>query len=414
MNSEKTFKPEILSPAGDINCLKTALDFGADAVYLAGKLFGMRTSSQNFDIADMAKAVELCHERDVKVYVTCNIVAHNEEIKLLPNFIKECAKINIDAFIVSDLGVLSLIKKHAPNVDIHISTQAGVANYETANMLHALGAKRVVLARELSFEEIKEIRDNTDKDLEIECFVHGAMCVSFSGRCLLSSYMTKRDPNRGDCAQPCRWEYELIEKKRPNQGFEIFEEKFDSGRSATYIMNSKDMCMIEHMPKLIKAGISSLKIEGRAKSEYYVASVTSAYRKALDFVLSNEGKELPLEILEEVDKISHRQYSTGFYMGDEPGQNVDDGGYIRTWDVVAVCETWENGVAKLSQRNKFLLGEEVEVLQPKGELIHLTIEEMKDEREKEIESAPHATMTVYIKSEKEIQNGSYIRRKRKL
>ncbi len=412
MKNEIYLKPEILSPAGDIECLKTALDFGADAVYLAGKSFGMRTSSQNFDTEQMEQAVKLCHSQNAKIYVTCNIVAHNEEIKLLPEFIKSCANLGIDAFIVSDLGVLSIVKKYAPNVDIHISTQAGVANYETANMFYDLGAKRVVLARELSFEEIKEIRDNTSSDLEIECFVHGAMCVSFSGRCLLSSYLTNRDANRGDCSQPCRWEYELVEKKRPNESFEIVEEQLESGRSATYIMNSKDMCMIEHIPKLIKAGISSLKIEGRAKSQYYVASVSSAYRKALDFSYDNPNEEIPKEILEEVDKISHRQYSTGFYMGDEPGQNVNDGGYIRNWDVIAICESWENGVAKLSQRNKFLLSEEVEVLQPKADLLHLKIEEMKDERGREIDSAPHATMTVYIKSEKEIKAGSYLRRKR--
>ncbi len=410
--SVNNIKPEILSPAGDMASLKTALDFGADAVYLAGTMFGMRTASKNFDNTQLKEAVELCHGKNVKVYVTCNIIPHNDEVKLLPQFIKDCAEIGIDAFIVADIGVLSLVKQHAPNVEIHISTQAGIANYETANMFYQMGASRVVLARELSLSEIKEIRDNVPKDLEIECFVHGAMCVSFSGRCLLSSYMTKRDANKGDCAQPCRWEYELVEKKRPDERFAIEEERFESGRSATYIMNSKDMCMIENTQKLIDAGISSFKIEGRAKSEYYVACVTNAYRKALDFALANPNKEIPSEIIEEVMKISHREYSTGFYMGDEPGQNNDSGGYIRTWDVVAVCEDWKDGVAKLTQRNKFLLGEELEVLQPGEDNIVLTAEDMKDERGREIDSTPHAMMVVYIKSEKEIKKGAYLRRAR--
>ena len=296
-------KPEILAPAGDMERLQAAVSFGADAVYLAGQEFGMRTSPNNFTQEELVKAVNLAHENNVKVYLTCNTLPRNDEIDRLPEFIQSVANAGVDAFIVADVGVLQLIKKYAPNVDVHISTQAGVVNYLTARTFYELGANRVVLARELTLDDIAEIRAKTDKNLELEVFVHGSMCVSFSGRCLLSSYLTGRDANRGDCAQPCRWKYNLVEENRPGQFFPVFEEN-----GGTYFLNSRDLCMINHIPEVVKAGATSLKIEGRAKSAYYVAVTTNAYRHALDLFLENNPLEL--WISEELEKISHREYNS--------------------------------------------------------------------------------------------------------
>ena len=330
MEQKRYNAPELLAPVGDMERLISAVRYGADAVYLAGKSFGMRSAPSNFTNEELEEAVKYCHAQGVKVYVTCNILPHNAELAALPAFLEFCQAIGVDAFIMTDLGVMAMAKKYAPNVAIHISTQAGVVNYETANAFYNMGAERVVLARELSFEEIAEIRTKTPKALEIEAFVHGAMCVSFSGRCLLSNYMTGRDANHGDCAQPCRWDYYLIERTRPDQVFTI-----EQDQKSTYVFNSRDMCMIEHIPRLIECGISSLKIEGRAKSAYYVACVTNAYRHGIDAVMN--GEPLPQWVVDETEKISHRAYSTGFYSGHEPGQTVNSGGYIRGWDVAAVC-----------------------------------------------------------------------------
>ena len=341
----------------------------------------------------------------MKVYVTCNILPHNAELAALPAFLEFCQTIGVDAFIMTDLGVMSMAKKYAPNVAIHISTQAGVVNYETANAFYNIGAERVVLARELSFEEIAEIRAKTPKALEIEAFVHGAMCVSFSGRCLLSNYMTGRDANHGDCAQPCRWDYYLIERTRPDQVFTI-----EQDQKSTYVFNSRDMCMIEHIPQLIECGISSLKIEGRAKSAYYVACVTNAYRHGIDAVMN--GEPLPQWVVDETEKISHRAYSTGFYSGHEPGQTVNSGGYIRGWDVAAVCTGEENGMMRLSQRNRFFRGETVSVLEPGEVPYDLTLSEIYNEDMEPIESAPHATMTVYLKTDRKIKESAFLRVKR--
>ncbi len=402
-------KPELLAPVGDMERLVSALNYGADAVYLAGKSFGMRTAPSNFSYEELAEAVRMCHEKGVKVYVTCNTVPHNEELCELPDFLVHCSQIGVDALIVADLGVMEVVKKYAPEIDIHISTQAGVINYETANAFYKLGAKRVVLARELSLPEIKEIREKTPADLEIEAFVHGAMCMSFSGRCLLSSYLTGRDANRGDCAQPCRWEYTLMERSRPGQEFPIEQE-----HGKTFIMNSRDMCMIEHIREVLDCGITSLKIEGRAKSAYYVAAITNAYRKAIDFVYENPDEPIPQWIIDETDKISHREYSTGFYMGTEPGQTTSHGGYIRNYDVVAICESWENGMAKLSQRNRFYKGDTADVLEPMADVFDIKLDEIFDADMNPIEVAPHATMTVYLKTEKPIKAGAYLRVKRKV
>lgn len=400
-------KPELLAPVGDMERLESALNYGADAVYLAGKSFGMRTAPSNFSDEELEEAVKMCHSKGVKVYVTCNTIPHNEELGELPEFLKNCSRIGIDAFIIADLGVMALAKKYAPEVELHVSTQAGIANYETANAFYAMGAKRVVLARELSLPEIKTIRENTPADLEIEAFVHGAMCMSFSGRCLLSSYLTGRDANRGDCAQPCRWEYTLTERNRPGEEFTIEEDK-----GKTFIMNSRDMCMIHHIPELMDCGISSFKIEGRAKSAYYVAAITNAYRKAIDFALDHPGEELPSWIADETDKISHREYSTGFYMGTEPGQNTSSGGYIRHYDVVAICEDWADGMAKLSQRNRFYKGAVADVLQPMDDVFEVSLDEMYNENMEPIDVAPHATMTVYVKTDRPVKKGAYFRIKR--
>ncbi len=400
-----TNKPELLAPVGDMERLTSALDFGADAVYLAGKSFGMRSAPSNFSNEELMEAVKKAHENGVKVYVTCNILPHNHELAELPDFLMYCQEVGVDAFIMTDLGVMAMAKKYAPKVPVHISTQAGVVNYETANAFYNLGAERVVLARELSFTEIAEIRAKTPKELEIEAFVHGAMCVSFSGRCLLSNYLTGRDANHGDCAQPCRWDYYLIERTRPDQPFVIQQDE-----KSSYILNSRDMCLIEHIPQLIDCGISSFKIEGRAKSAYYVACITNAYRNAIDAVTA--GKALPDWVVEETERISHRAYSTGFYSGNEPGQTTESAGYIRKWDVGAVCVGMENDMVKLSQRNRFFRGETVSVLEPGCEPYDIVLNEIFNEDMEPIEAAPHATMTVYLKADREIKKGAYLRVRR--
>ena len=396
-------KPEILAPAGDMERLQAAVSFGADAVYLAGQEFGMRTSPNNFTQEELVKAVKLAHGKNVKVYLTCNTLPRNDEIDRLPEFIQNVANAGVDAFIVADVGVLQLVKKYAPNVDVHISTQAGVVNYLTARTFYELGANRVVLARELTLDDIAEIRAKTDKNLELEVFVHGSMCVSFSGRCLLSSYLTGRDANRGDCAQPCRWKYNLVEENRPGQFFPVFEEN-----GGTYFLNSRDLCMINHIPEVVKAGATSLKIEGRAKSAYYVAVTTNAYRHALDLFLENNPLEL--WISEELEKISHREYNTGFFFGSEPGQIYSNGGYIRNYDVVAVCDGYKNGVMEISQRNKFFKGDTLDVLEPGGKPFNLKVEKIFDEWGNEIESTPHAMQKLFIPTEKKVLPGAYLRK----
>ena len=407
MNENKDIKPaEILSPAGDMEMLLAAVNYGADAVYLAGKEFGMRASPANFDMESLKKAAEICHEKNKKIYLTCNTLPRNDEIKRIPEFLKQAAEAGVDAFIIADLGVLDTAKRVAPNVDVHISTQTGVVNYETARSLYNMGASRVVLARELSLEEIATIRAKTNPNLEIETFVHGAMCMSYSGRCLISQYMTGRDANRGDCAQPCRWKYSLMEEKRKGEYFPVVEQE-----NGTYFFNSKDLCMIEHIPELLKAGITSLKIEGRAKSAYYVAVITNAYKQALlDYYKMGENFELEPWIREEVYKISHRKYSTGFYFGGEPGQIYDNGGYVKDYEVVAVCENYQDGMIEISQRNKFLKGDELEVLMPGKKPFKFTAEKIIDEKGNEMESAPHAMQKLFIPFENEIEKGAYLRK----
>ncbi len=400
-------KLELLAPAGDMERLVSAVRYGANAVYLAGKSFGMRAAPQNFGERELEQAIAFCHENGVKVYVTCNTLPRNGELSELPKFLSLCGELGVDAFIISDLGVLSMAKQYAPRVDRHISTQTGIVNYEAARTCFELGASRVVLAREVTLQEIAEIRTKTPPELELEAFVHGAMCVSFSGRCLLSNYMTGRDANRGQCAQPCRWEYFLTEKERPDRHFTIVQEE-----KGAYIFNSNDLRMIEHIPELAAAGVTSLKIEGRAKSAYYVASVTSAYRQAIDFFEERPGQPLPPEILEETEKISHREYSHGFYFGGEPGQTPDRSQYTRKYELAAVCEGRRGEYIKLRERNRFFRGEIVDILQPGKPSFTAELTELFNEDWDPIEAAPHAEMTVYWKTGAEIAEGAFLRIRR--
>ncbi len=350
-------KPELLSPAGDRERLDMALAYGADAVYLAGNAYGMRAFAGNFGREDLAEAVRLAHAQGVRVHVTCNTLARNGEIAALPEYLEFLDGIGADAVIAAGVDVLSLCKRHAPHVQVHMSTQTGITNYEMARVWRELGASRVILARELSLEEVAEICAKAPRGLEVECFVHGAMCVSYSGRCLLSNYMTGRDAARGACAQPCRYRYSLVEEKRPGEYFPIIQEGGE-----TFILNSRDMCMIDHIPELIQAGVHSLKIEGRAKSAYYAAMTTAAYRHAVDAAAA--GRPLDPVWRAEVDKVSHRHYSTGFWFG-QPGQYTQDARYIRDWQVLAIVkECGGDGNALLSLRNKFAAGDALEVVGP--------------------------------------------------
>lgn len=402
---------ELLSPAGDMERLEAALDFGADAVYLGGKMFGMRAASPNFTPEQLRTACEKAHDLGRRVYLTCNVLPRNREIGELEGFVKEALEAGVDALIVSDIGVFSLVKKYAPDMEIHMSTQTGIVNYAAANEFYEMGAKRVVLARELSLEEIAEIRAKTPKELEIEVFVHGAMCVSFSGRCLLSQYMINRDANRGECAQPCRWGYHLMEEKRPNEFFPIYEDE-----KGTYILNAKDLCMIDHIDKLAEAGVDSFKIEGRAKSSYYVSVVTNAYRRAIDeFLQAPDRFSLSPQIREEVFKVSHRAYCTGFFFGHPKDcQYYENSGYIRDWDVVAIVTGYdsERGMIECVQRNKFLKGSVVELLSPGKAPVRITADELFDENGEAIDSTCHAAMKFYIKCDTEFEKNTIIRMER--
>ena len=350
-------KLELLSPAGDMERLKMSVLYGADAVYLAGTDFGMRSFAGNFTPEELPVAVRYAHDHGVKVHVTVNTMPRNDEVVSLPAYLERLDDAGVDALILADLGAFTLAGKYAPRCERHISTQQSVANYECATAWYDLGAKRVVLARELSLSEISCIREKTPKELEIETFGHGAMCVSYSGRCLLSNYMTGRDSNRGACAQPCRYQYALMEEKRPGEYFPVFEDE-----KGTYILNSRDMCMIDHLKDLMEAGIDCIKIEGRAKSAYYAAITTGAYRHCIDDVFA--GKPLDPIWRDEVEHVSHRIYSTGFYFG-HPGQYTENSRYIREWQICAIVESCdENGLARCSLRNKFSAGDALEIVGP--------------------------------------------------
>lgn len=402
---------ELLSPSGDFERLKLALKFGADAVYLGGEQFGMRTNPSNFNADELKKAVELVHSYGKKVYLTCNTLPRNNEIEALPDFLKYAAQIGIDAFIIADIGVMDMAKKYAPEVEIHMSTQVGIVNYQTANTLYEMGAKRIVTARELSLDDIKTIRDKTSEDLQIEVFVHGAMCMSFSGRCILSDYMVGRDANRGDCAQPCRWKYHLVEETRPGQYFPVNQD--DSG---TYVFNSRDLCMIEHIPELVNAGVDSFKIEGRAKSEYYTAIVTYAYRNAIDEYLKNPTDDFKVSqwILDEMEKMSHREYTTGFNFGPiVNGQVLNTGGYIRNWDVCALYNNYKDGRLIVDQRNRFFEGDVLEVVEPDKKPYKITVKELYNETAGEYSDvANKATNTYSFQCDIPVSSDAIFRRQR--
>ena len=365
-------KIELLAPAGDMERLEMAVAYGADAVYLAGTAFGMRSFAGNFTPEELKRAVDLCHKKGVRVHVTCNTMPRNDEVARLPEWLSYLDQVGVDAVILADVGVMALAGKYAPHVQRHISTQASIVNYETARAWHDLGADRVILARELSLDEIREIRAKTPPELELEAFAHGAMCVSYSGRCLLSNYMTGRDSNRGACAQPCRYQYALMEEKRPGEYFPVYEDE-----KGTYIMNSRDMCTIDHVAQLMDAGLDSLKLEGRAKSAYYAAIVTGAYRHAIDAALA--GQPLDPVWRDEVEHISHRHYSTGFYFG-QPGQFTEDSRYIRDWQIVAkVRSCTPDGRAVLTLNNKFSVGDQLELVGPGLRPCPVTVKALWDE-----------------------------------
>ena len=397
-------KIELLSPAGDLERLEMALHYGADAVYLAGTNYGLRASAGNFDPEGMAQASQMCKAANAKMYVTVNSVLHEAQLDGLPEFLEKCMDSGADGFIISDLGVMAMAQKYAPAVPIHISTQFGVLNSATANMLHDMGASRVVLAREMSIEDISNLRAKTPKELEIEAFVHGAMCVSFSGRCLLSNYLagSHRDANGGACAQPCRWKYHLVEEHRPDEFYEITE---DGG---THIMNSFDMCMIEHLEALKNAGITSFKIEGRMKSAYYAAIATYAYRNAIDDML--QGKPFDKTWLSECMKLSHRKYGTGFFFG-EPAQYYLDASYFSEADVCAVVEECdEDGRAILTQRNKFCLGDTVELVTRGQKPVSFVVSDLRNGAGEAIESTPHSMMQLKMRIPAKAERLSILRK----
>lgn len=390
-------KVELLAPAGDLERLKVAFEYGADAVYLGGEQFGMRTAAKNFTIEDIKEGADFAHERGKKVFVTVNIIPHNEDFEGFEDYLRDLKSAGVDALIASDPGVIDLIKSTIPNMEIHLSTQANTTNYRSANFWYKQGVKRVVVAREMSFKEIKEIRENIPKEMDIEAFMHGAMCISYSGRCLISNYMTGRDANRGSCAQSCRWKYSLVEEKRPGEYFPIYEDE-----RGTFFFNSKDLCMIEYIPELIESGITSLKIEGRMKTAYYVATVVRAYRMAIDaYYKDPENWKFNPIWLEELKKGSHRHFTTGFY-NDKPGdeeQNYASASYVRNYDFIGIVleDRDENGLVTVEQRNKMMLGDEIEIMGPYTDTINTTITEMYNEDGESIESAPHPRQIVKMK-----------------
>ena len=394
---------ELLSPAGDMEKLRMAVLYGADAVYLAGTDFGMRAFAGNFTPEELPQAVKFAHDHGVKAHVTVNIMPRNDEVKDLPAYLERLDDAGVDALILADLGAFTLAKKYAPHCQRHISTQQSIANYECAQAWFDLGAQRVVLARECSLAEVAEIRRKVSPELEIETFGHGAMCVSYSGRCLLSNYMTGRDSNRGACAQPCRYQYALVEEKRPGEYFPVFEDE-----KGTYILNSRDMCTIDHLKDLIDAGIDCIKIEGRAKSAYYAAIVTGAYRHAIDDVYA--GRPIDPVWRDEVEHVSHRIYSTGFYYG-HPGQYVENSRYIREWQIVAKVESCnENGVALCSLNNKFRTGDELEVVGPDTRPFPITAQNIHDLEGNPLEEPRTPQMQFAMQLPKSVPAHSLIRR----
>lgn len=403
---------EVLSPAGNMDKLKMAIRYGADAVYCAGQSFGLRASSSNFSNEELKEAVEFAHSHGKKIYVTCNIIPHNEDLVGLEDYLKFLESIHVDAIIVADLGIFLLAKRVAPNLERHVSTQANTTNYLTTEFWKEQGASRVVVAREISIADIKTMKEAAD--IEIEAFVHGAMCISYSGRCLLSNYFTTRDANRGQCTQACRWKYSLVEENRPGEYYPIEEDQH-----GTYIFNSKDLCLLKYIPDLVEAGVDSLKIEGRMKSVHYAATVTKVYREAVDSYLADpEHYEVKPEWIEELEKISHRPYTEGFSVEkpDETAQNYGESSNTQTHDFIGLVEGYnaEEGYAYLEQRNNFKVGDEVEFCQPHGELVHHVITKMTDEEGNEITVAPHPQMKVRLYIDTPLEQYAMMRRRCKV
>jgi putative protease len=405
-------KIELLAPAGDLDKLKFAILYGADAVYIGGQIFGLRAASKNFTIEQMKEGVEFAHQRGKRVYLTLNIIPHNEDVELLSTYLEDLKEVNVDAVILSDPGTLMFVRQHLPEMEVHLSTQANNTNYMSAQFWHQQGVKRIVLARELSIDEIKETIEKTvQTDLEYEVFVHGAMCISYSGRCLLSNYMVHRDANKGDCAQSCRWKYHLVEEQRPGEYFPVVED--DKG---SYFFNSKDLCMINHINQVIDAGVTSIKIEGRNKSVYYVANIVRAYREAIDSYEPGGVFAINNEWLEEIQKASHRQFTTGFYFKkpDEEDQLYTTSSYVREYDFIGFVLEYDanKGLAKIEQRNKFGIGEEIEIMGPDFKLNRHKIQVIFNEKMEAIVSAPHAKQIVYMKMAHEVKPYDILRRKK--
>ena len=405
-------KLELLIPAGSLDVLKTAVLYGADAVYLGGEAFGLRAKAKNFTNEEIKEGIAFAHERGVKVYITANIFAHNDDLAGVEEYFTELKEIKPDALIIADPGVFEIAKEVCPEIERHISTQANNTNYGTYNFWYRQGASRVVSARELSLEEIKKLRANIPEDLEIETFVHGAMCISYSGRCLLSNYFTGRDANRGACTHPCRWKYAVVEEKRPGEYLPVYENE-----RGTYIFNSKDLCMIQYIPELLEAGIDSLKIEGRMKTALYVATVARTYRKAIDDYQKDPElykKNMPW-YLEQISNCTYRQFTTGFFFGkpDETTQIYDSNTYVKEYTYLGIVGEVKDGLCRIEQRNKFSVGETIEIMKPNGENVEVQVEKIFNEDGEEQESAPHSKQVLYVALSQDAQQYDILRRAEK-
>ncbi len=403
-------RPELLIPASSLEVLKIAVVFGADAVYIGGEAYSLRAKAKNFSVEDMERGIAFAHAYDVKVYVTANILAHNEDLTGVREYFLELKEIGPDALIISDPGVFQAAREICPEIEIHISTQANNTNYGTYLFWHSLGARRVVSARELSLKEIRDIREQIPEELEIETFIHGAMCISYSGRCLLSNYLTGRDANQGECTHPCRWKYALMEEQRPGEYMPVFENE-----RGTFIFNSKDLCMIEHVPELIEAGIDSFKIEGRMKTALYVATVARTYRRAIDdFMKSRElyEKNMPW-YKSQISNCTYRQFTTGFFFGkpSEEAQIYDNNTYLKEYTYLGIVEDFKEGLCQIRQRNKFSVGEMIEVMKPDGENESVTVLKILDEEGKELESAPHPKQKLFLDLGTTLSQYDILRRK---
>ena len=399
--------PELLAPAGNLEKLKAAINFGADAVYLGGSKLNLRAFADNFSNEELAEGIKYAHERGKKVHVTLNVFPHNDDLDGLEDYLTELYELGVDAIIVADPGIIMTAREVVPNLEIHLSTQANTVNYKTCEFWHKMGVKRVVLARELSLEEISKVHKKIPETMDMEIFIHGSMCMAYSGRCLLSNYLVGRDANRGSCAQPCRYKYSLVEEKREGEYMPIMEDEH-----GTYIMNSKDLCMIEHIPEIMQTGAVSFKIEGRMKSVYYVAATVKAYREAIDaYMASPENYKFDSRWLEEVSKPSHRQFYTGFYFDNEENKQIQSSSsYIRNYDVIGVVKSYdkESGIATIEHKNKAVEGDVVEVLRPVGPNTTITLNDLHNEKGEKIDSAPSSKMIYTAKVEEELEENDIL------